>query len=63
MKNSLKITFAALLIATSFAACDGSKDKGADTTTVVDSNVTVDSNIKVDSNVTDTTHKDTGAKM
>lgn len=62
MKNSLKITFAALLIATSFAACDGSKDKGADTT-VVDSNVTVDSTIKVDSTVHDTAKTDTAAKM
>lgn len=62
MKNAFKITFVALVIATSFVACDGSKDKGADTL-VVDSTVKVDSTIKVDSTVVDTAHADTGAKM
>ena len=62
MKNSFKITLVALVVATSFAACDGSKDKGADTT-VVDSTVKVDSTIKVDSTVVDTAKADTAAKM
>ena len=62
MKNSFKLAFVALALATTFSACGGNGDKDADTV-VVDSNVTVDSNITVDSNVVDTTHADTTAKM
>ena len=62
MKNSLKLAFVALALATTVAACGGDADKGADTT-VVDSNVTIDSNVTVDSNVVDTVHVDTASKM
>ena len=60
MKNSFKIAFLALAIATSFAACKGSGSAEGDTTvkdtTVVDTTV-------VDTTVVDTTAKDTTAKM
>ena len=60
MKNSFKIAFLALAIATSFAACKGSGDSSADTTaadtTVVDTTV-------VDTTVVDTAAADTAAKM
>ena len=60
MKNSFKIAFLALAIATSFAACKGSGDSSADTTaadtTIVDTTV-------VDTTVVDTTVVDTTKKM
>jgi len=60
MKNSFKIAFLALAIATSFAACKGSGESSADST-VVDSTV-VDSTV-VDTTVVDTAAVDTAAKM
>ncbi len=62
MKNLFKLTFVAIALATTVSACGGEGDKGNDTT-VVDSTVHVDSTVKVDSVVTDTTAKDTAAKM
>ncbi len=60
MKNSFKIAFLALAIATSFAACKGSGESSADTTaadtTVVDTTV-------VDTTAVDTAAADTAAKM
>ena len=55
MKNSFKIAFLALAIATSFAACKGSGESSADST-AVDSTV-VDSTVVVDSTAVDTTKK------
>ena len=60
MKNSFKIAFLALAIATSFAACKGSGESSADST-AVDSTV-VDSTV-VDTTVVDTAAVDTAAKM
>ena len=54
MKNSFKIAFLALAIATSFAACKGAGESSADSTKV-DSTV-VDSTV-VESTVVDTTKK------
>ena len=50
MKNSFKIAFLALAIATSFAACKGSGESSADSTKV-------DSTVVVDSTAVDTTKK------
>ena len=55
MKNSFKIAFLALAIATSFAACKGSGSAEGDTT-VKDTTV-------VDTTVVDTTVVDTTKKM
>ena len=63
MKNSLKIAFVALAIATSFAACKGSGSETATDTAKIDSTVKFDSTIKVDSTVTDTTKVDSAKKM
>jgi hypothetical protein len=59
MKNSFKIAFVALAIATSFAACKGKGSSTTDSTTVKTDSTTV----KTDSLTKDTTtKKDTTAK-
>ena len=62
MKNSFKIAFLALAIATSFAACKGSGESSADSTKV-DSTVVVDSTIVDSTVVVDSTAVDTTKKM
>jgi hypothetical protein len=63
MKNLLKTSFVALVLAASFAACNGNaKKEGGDTTVKVDSTVKIDSTVKTDSTKVDTVKKDTVKK-
>jgi hypothetical protein len=59
MKNSFKLAFLALAIATSFAACKGNGSASSDTTTVkTDSTAKTDTTVKLDT----TAKKDTTTK-
>ncbi len=60
MKNSFKIAFLALAIATSFAACKGSGDSSADTTAA---DTTAVDTTAADTTAADTAAADTAAKM
>ncbi|WDF76252.1 hypothetical protein PQ469_20400 [Mucilaginibacter sp. KACC 22773] len=63
MKNLLKTSFVALVIAASFSACNGDAKKGDNDTTVkVDSTVKIDSTVKTDSTKVDTVKKDSVKK-